>query len=117
MQRVAISAQFHERAAEPSGEPPRTDPKASSVSIEALTSDGSPLGIEHASYSNHVTYTGESTFSETGTISYGDAAGEIDVVTVGEGTLGPSADADLMHGAVVCIASPPVAAASRGPAG
>ena len=101
MQRLAISAQFHGRAAEPSGEPPRTDPKAVSVSIEAWASDGSPLGIEQASYLNHVSYTGESTFSETGTISYDDAAGEIDVVTVGEGTLGPSADADLMHGAVV----------------
>jgi hypothetical protein len=62
-----------------------------------------PMAIDkQASYLNHVTYTGDSTFAETGTISFGDADGELDIVTVGEGTLGPSADANLLHGAVIC---------------
>ena len=101
MQRIVVTAQFHGMAAQPSGKPPQTDPRATSVSVEASTSDGSPFGIEQASYLNHVTYTGDSTFAETGTISFGDADGELDIVTVGEGTLGPSADADLLHGAVI----------------
>ena len=89
MKRIVVSARFRGTAARPSGEPPQTHPVASSVSIEGSTSDGAPFEIEHASYSNHVTYTGESTFAESGTISFGDAHGELDIVTVGEGTIGP----------------------------
>lgn len=101
MQRISISAQFQGRASRPSGDPPRTDPAATSVSVHAVMSDGSPFEIEAASYSNHVAYTGESTFSETGTISFGSGGDEIEIATVGEGTLGPSADSELMHGAVI----------------
>jgi hypothetical protein len=56
--------------------------------------------LGRASYSNHVTRTGESTFSEVGTIGFG-VGDEIDVVTAGDGFIGQSADPDLRHGAVV----------------
>jgi hypothetical protein len=101
MDRIAISARLEGEAAEPSGEPPQTDPRATTVTIEAVTADGSPAGLERASYRNHVTFTGESTFTETGTISFGEGDGELDIVTVGEGTLGPSAEPGLLHGAVI----------------
>jgi hypothetical protein len=101
MDRIAISARFEGEAAEPSGDPPQTNPRATTVSIEAVTADGSPLGIERASYRNQVTFTGESTFTETGTISFGEGDGELDIATIGEGTLGPSAAAGVLHGAVI----------------
>jgi hypothetical protein len=99
MQRIAISAQFEGEAPEPSGTPPQTSPRATSRSLEALSADGSRFAVERASYANHATFTGESTFTETGTISFGD--GELDVDTVGEGTLSPSAEPDVLHGAVI----------------
>jgi hypothetical protein len=101
MERIAISARFEGEAAEPSGEPPQTDPRATSVSIEAVTAAGSPIDIGQGSYQNHVTFTGESAFTETGTLSFGEGEGELDVVTVGEGTLGPSAEPEVLHGAVI----------------
>jgi hypothetical protein len=99
MQRISISAQFEGDAPEPSGTPPQTSPRATSRSLEAVSADGSRFAVERASYANHATFTGESTFTETGTISFGD--GELDVDTVGEGTLGPSAEPDVLHGAVI----------------
>jgi hypothetical protein len=103
MQRIAISAQFEGEAPEPSGTPPQTSPRATSRSLEAVSADGSRFGVERASYANHATFTGESTFTETGTISFddGDGDGEVDVDTVGEGTLRPSAEPDVLHGAVI----------------
>jgi hypothetical protein len=101
VQRIVMAAHYRGAAAAPSGDPPRTDPRASSVSIEAATADGSDAGIERASYANHVVYTGESTFSETGTISFGDGDGQLEIASVSDGTLGPSAEPDLLHGAVV----------------
>jgi hypothetical protein len=101
MQRITMTAQFRGEAAAPSGEPPETEPRATSVAIEAVMADGSDAGIERASYENHVVYTGESTFEETGTISLGEGDDELQIATLVDGTLGPSPDADVLHGAVV----------------
>jgi hypothetical protein len=57
--------------------------------------------VDRAAYANQVTFTSESTFRESGTISFGDGEGGLDVDTVGEGTLGPSADPEVLHGAVI----------------
>ncbi len=101
MQRIAMSAHFRGEAAEPSGEPPQTDPRATSVSVEAVTAEGTDAAIDRASYRNHVSFTGASTFAETGTLALGGEDDELDVVTVGEGTLGPSAQPELLHGSVI----------------
>jgi hypothetical protein len=101
MQRIATSAQFEGEAPEPSRTPPQTSPRATSRSLEAVSADGSRFDVERASYANRATFTGESTFTETGTISFGDGDGEVDIDTVGEGTLGPSAEPDVLHGAVI----------------
>ena len=84
-----IAAQFHGRAAAPSGDPPETNPQASSVSLRASSADCSPFEIEPASYSNHAIHIGETTFKEAGTISFGDGADGLDIESVGEGTLEP----------------------------
>jgi hypothetical protein len=101
MERILVTGQFHGEAAAPSGEPPQTNPRATSVALTGTTADGSDVGIERASYQNHATHTGETTFSETGTLRLDDGSGEWDVVSVSDGTLGPSADPDVLHGAVV----------------
>jgi hypothetical protein len=49
---------------------------------------------------SEVQVTGEATFVESGTISYGDA-GRIAFRTVGQGVTGPSAVTGLRHGAVI----------------
>jgi hypothetical protein len=99
MERLTMAAHFRGEAAQPSGEPPQTQPRAESVALEAISADGSPVDLDRAFYANDVTFTSESTFVETGTISFGD--GELDIETVGEGTLAPSASAELLQGAVI----------------
>jgi hypothetical protein len=101
MQRVEVAVRFQGKSTRRPEEPLQSDPRATSVFVEARTSDGRAFEMGRASYSNHVTHTGESTFSEVGTISFGSAGGEIDIVTAGDGFLGQSADADLRQGAVV----------------
>jgi hypothetical protein len=100
MKRLTILTHIRGRAAAPSGEPPQTDPRASSVSIELVEDDGSVNRIERASYENHATFTGESTFAETGSIRYDDD-GELQITTVSDGTLGASAQPDVLHGAAL----------------
>lgn len=100
MQRIAYSAHLRGEGPPPSGEPPTTDPRASSVTLQATTANGADAGIANLSYENHVVFTSESTFTETGTITLGEE-GEIDIDTVGEGTLRPSGEPDVLHGAVV----------------
>jgi hypothetical protein len=100
MRRVAISAQLRGSAAQPAGEPLQTDPRASSVAVAVETSDGAPFEVAGVAYANHAVFTGPATFTETGTVRLG-AGDEIDIAAVSDGTLGPSADPDLLHGAVV----------------
>jgi hypothetical protein len=101
MQRIVMTTHFEGEADAPSGEPPRTDPRASSVSLEAVLADGSPAGIDRASYENHAVFTSESTFAETGTIRYGDGDAELEIATLSDGTLAPCAEPDVLHGAAV----------------
>lgn len=100
MQRLTILTHLRGTAAEPSGEPPQTDPRANSVSVEVVEDDGPVDQIERASYENHATFTGESTFAETGSIRYDDD-GELQIATLSDGTLGPSAQPDVLHGAAL----------------
>jgi hypothetical protein len=101
MQRIVMTTHFEGEADTPSGEPPQTDPRASSVSLEAVLADGSRAGIDRASYENHAVFTGESSFSETGTIRYDDGDGELEIATLSDGALGPCAEPDALHGAAV----------------
>jgi hypothetical protein len=100
MERIAMSARFQGEAPEPAGEPPETHPRAISLTIEAAAADGSPYDLGSASYLNHAIFTSESTFTETGTISF-EGAGELDIDTAGEGTIGPSPEPGVLHGAVI----------------
>jgi hypothetical protein len=99
MRRLAITARMRGWAPEPSGEPPATDPQAQSEAIAVETPDGAPFHVGAIAYANHAVFTGPGTFTETGTVRLGDGD-EIDLAAVGDGVLGPSADPDLLHGAV-----------------
>ena len=101
MQRITWVAQLHGAAAPPAGDPPATDPSSASVSIDAVEADGSDAGISQVSYRNHAIHTSETTFTETGTVTLGESGTELDIASVQEGTLAPSADPELLHGAVV----------------
>jgi hypothetical protein len=101
MQRIAWVAELAGAAAPPAGDPPQTDPSSASVSVEAVDANGSDAGITRVSYANHAVHTGETTFTESGTVTLGDSGDELDIASVGEGTLAPSADPGLLHGAVI----------------
>jgi hypothetical protein len=101
MQRVAISSHLRGEATQPSGAPPQVDVTSNSESVEAMAADGSDPGIDRVAYQTHATFTGESTFTEMGTIKIDDGDAEVDIVTVGEGTLSASGDPELMHGSVI----------------
>jgi hypothetical protein len=100
VQRLTISAHFRGEATQPAGEPPQVDVKSRSESIQASAADGTAPRFDSLTYKTHVTFTGETTFTETGTISAG-TEDELDIATVGEGTLAPSAESGLMHGSVI----------------
>src|SRR5260370_36684672 len=54
-----------------------------------------------ASFKSEVTLTGETSFTETGTIRFGDSNQSLRFSTVGQGFLGKSPDAALQHGSVM----------------
>ncbi len=60
-----------------------------------LTSGG------QASFESQVTFTGETSFLEVGSIAFGDKGHKLYFSTVGEGYIGPSADPQLKHGSVI----------------
>jgi hypothetical protein len=57
-------------------------------------------GAGSASFESEVQITGEGTFVESGTITYGDA-GRVSFKTVGQGVLGASGQEGLQRGAVI----------------
>ena len=48
-----MTTRFEGEADAPCGDPPQTDPRARSVSLEAVSADGSDAGFDRASYENH----------------------------------------------------------------
>ncbi|MFN8591063.1 MAG: hypothetical protein U0031_06320 [Thermomicrobiales bacterium] len=70
------------------------------VGPDGLSSTLAPAAGEAATFASEVTFTGETTFQETGAISFGDAH-LVRFSTVGSGYLGPSADPMRKHGTVM----------------
>ena len=58
-------------------------------------------GGAEARFQSEVTFTGETSFQESGTISFGDSRHRFNFSTVGQGYIGPSADPQLKHGSVI----------------
>jgi hypothetical protein len=70
------------------------------VGPEGLAGAINPSSGGVATFVSEVTFTGESSFLESGTISFGDNGHQLRFSTVGQGYLGPSPDAGVQHGAV-----------------
>ena len=93
MQRIMISGRFSGTAEAPAGEP-AADRSAGDEHVPRRP------GWRNASYRNHVTYTGPTTFAETGTIVFDDGDAELDIASVSDGVLEPSDEEPFLRGAV-----------------
>ena len=99
MARLVMLAKFRDQATPPEGDPPSLTVHGESEEITLLEGDQGSVP-ERASYDTDVRMTGETTFDESGTITFGDE-GSIRVTTVGEGTLSPSGEEGVQHGSVI----------------
>ncbi len=71
----------------------------STVGPDGLTGTLAPAAGDDATFASEVTFTGETSFQEVGTIGFGEGH-ELRFSTVGRGYLGPSAGPGRKHGAV-----------------
>ena len=71
------------------------------VGSEGVSSTLRPAAGGNALFESEVTITGETTFLESGTITFGEARNRLRFTTVGQGYLGPSADPQIKHGSVI----------------
>jgi hypothetical protein len=81
------------------GEPPDVDVHGETETVTVESGEGD--GIDVVSYDTHVTFTSETSFTESGRVSVGRNADALQISTVGEGYIGPSADPSSLHGAVI----------------
>jgi hypothetical protein len=79
---------------------------SASTTITSTVGDGGLSGAvepakgDTAHFTSQVEFSSASAFTETGTITFGEG-NRLDFSTVGEGYLGPAADASLQHGMVM----------------
>lgn len=71
----------------------------SSVGTSGLSGQIDAAGGGDATFASRVCMTGETSFTETGTITFGEG-NSFDFDTVGEGLMGPSPEPGLMHGVI-----------------
>ena len=108
MQQLVYTMQFKGHAA-----PSESTPGAMSVSAAAascsittvlnkggLTGGFDPAAVTNAVFQSEVNLVTASTFTERGTIAFGDAGHSLNFVTVGEGWMGQSPDPALKQGTV-----------------
>lgn len=72
----------------------------STIGPQGVNGSLRPTAEGRASFESTVTLTGESTFQESGTISFGSGH-RLRFTTIGQGHLGPSPQAGTMHGSVM----------------
>ena len=72
----------------------------STVGPDGLAGDLQPAAGGEAAFASEVTFTGENSFQEVGTIAFGNGH-RLRFATVGEGYLGASADPARKHGSVM----------------
>ena len=72
-----------------------------SVVDEGVRSTLQPAEGGKAAFESTVTFTGDTSFQESGTITFGESKHRFHFSTVGEGYIGGSADPKLKHGSVM----------------
>jgi len=109
MRQLIYSMQFKGQAGPVSGSAGvlKATTMASSCSITTVIGAGGvsgsllPVAGGQAAFESQVTLTGETTFQETGSITFGESGHRLYFSTVGQGYMGPSADPGLQHGSVI----------------
>jgi len=71
------------------------------VGVNGVNGTLQPTSGGQAVFESEVTFTGETSFQESGTIAFGDVGNRVHFSTVGQGYIGPSADPQLKHGSVI----------------
>jgi hypothetical protein len=71
------------------------------VGPEGVSGALQPAAGGNAIFESEVTFTGETSFQESGTITFGDHGHRLRFSTVGQGVIGDSADPQLKHGSVI----------------
>jgi hypothetical protein len=74
---------------------------SSVVGPSGLASTMTTIPGDKASFESEVTLTGETSFTEAGTIHFGDSNHSLQFVTIGQGFIDKTADPSLQHGAVM----------------
>jgi hypothetical protein len=96
---LVLSMRLSGQATQPAGEPPQVDVQGETESVRVERGEGA--GIDVVAYKTHVTFTGETSFTESGRVSVGRNGDALLISTVGEGYIAPSADPSVLHGAVI----------------
>ena len=108
MRQIIYVMQFTGRAAPVPGSPSimRATTTAASCNLSTVVTAGGVGGSlkevpgGQASFDSEVTLTGETSFSESGSMRFGDGSHILRFSTVGQGHLASSADPKLKHGTV-----------------
>ncbi len=109
MKQIIYVMQFKGKAApaNESGTVLKANTTAPSCAITSVAGPGGisgtlqPTGGAEARFQSEVTFTGETSFQESGTINFGDNRHRLHFSTVGQGYISPSADPQLKHGSVI----------------
>ena len=99
MEPLVLNMRFTGQATQPAGEPPQVDVHSETESVRVEGGDGA--GYDVVSYDTHVTFTSETSFTESGRVTVGRNGDALLITTVGEGYIAPSADPSVLHGAVI----------------
>jgi len=107
MAQITYNLQFRGAAA-PSGEGVmKATTSATSCRMETIIGDDGVKGVFGpaegglAFFESEVRVTAQESFTESGTITFGDGDHSLRFSTVGQGHLAPSADTKIMHGSVI----------------
>lgn len=109
MTQLLYTMQFKGRAvpANDAGTVLKATTTAQSCTISTVVGDAGvtgslqPTNGGQASFESQVTFTGEASFQEVGSITFGDKGHRLYFSTVGQGYIGSSADPQLKHGSVI----------------
>jgi hypothetical protein len=71
------------------------------VGADGVHGSFQPTSGGQARFESQVTFTGDSSFLEVGSITFGDKGHKLYFSTVGQGYIGSSADPQLQHGSVI----------------
>jgi hypothetical protein len=99
LQPLVLNMRFTGQATEPAGDPPKAEVRSQTQSVTVESGEGA--GIDAVSYETNVTFTSETTFTESGRVAVGSSGDALLVSTMGEGHIAPAADPSILHGAVV----------------